>query len=63
MKRAFFVTIAALGLAACTLPDIEPSALAPASDSQAAASQDQPPASPYNAGQSPDNTGDYSHYF
>ncbi len=62
MKRALFVTIAALGLAACAPRDIEPSALAPASNSQAPA-QDQRPASPYSAGQAPDNTGDYSHYF
>ncbi len=65
MKRALFVTLAALALSGCTLtlPDLDPSALAPASNSQAAAPQDQRPASPYAAGQAPDNTGDYSHYF
>lgn len=72
MKRALFVTLAALALSGCTLtlPDLDPSALAPASksqapasNSQAAAPQDQRPASPYEAGQPPDNTGDYSHYF
>lgn len=63
MKRALFVMIAALTLAGCTFPDLDPSALAPASDSQAAAPQNQRPASPYEAGQPAENTGDYSHYF
>ena len=66
MMRALFLMIAALTLAGCTLelPDLDPSALVHGSNAQAAAPpQDQPPASRYPAGQSPDNTGDYSHYF
>lgn len=66
MKRALFLMIAALALTGCTieLPDLDPSALVHGTNAQAAAPpQNQPPASRYQADQSPDNTGDYSHYF
>jgi hypothetical protein len=69
MKRAFFVSIAALALTGCTLelPDLVPpgfvSSSKPQPEAAAATPASAAPADRYQAGQSPDNTGDYSHYF
>jgi hypothetical protein len=66
MKQVLFVTIAASMLAGCNLPDIDLPAYTPraaVSTADATAQHQQRPASPYEAGQPAENTGDYSNYF
>jgi len=62
MKRVLFATIAALTLSGCNLPDLDMAAYT-ARNSPQAAVPTQRPTSPYEAGQPPENTGDYSNYF
>jgi hypothetical protein len=69
MKQVLFATVAALTLSGCNLPDLDLPAYtsrssAPAAPSAAATAQPpQKPAAFYDAGQAPENTGDYSSYF
>lgn len=72
MKQVLFAMVAALTLSGCNLPDLDlpayrssasaaPSAAAPSA--AATAQSPQKPAAFYDAGQAPENTGDYSNYF
>ena len=74
MKHVLFVTIAALTLTGCNLPDVDLPAYTPRTSAQAvptadpnaATAQQRPPQKPaafYDADQAPENTGDYSNYF
>jgi hypothetical protein len=65
MKRMLLLTIAALSLSGCNLPDLDldGASYTPRNSAAAAAApQDQKPASRYDTGQAAENTGDYSNY-
>ena len=59
------MTVAASMLTGCDLPDVDLAAYTPRSAASNAdvAQHQQRPASPYEAGQPAENTGDYSNYF
>jgi hypothetical protein len=63
MRRTLILTIAALTLAGCNLPDLDVAAYKPRSSGDSTTSQPQQPASKYDSDQPAENTGDYSNYF